>query len=217
MKKDKEKECQCDDNCTCESKCNCGKDDKCFDECCCSDECNCMNGDDCTCGDGCHCKEENKKKDKKKDNKLNDKISKLEEENKLLNDKVLRLSAEIQNIGKRHNEEIMNIAKYDGIELIKSLLPIVDNFERAIEMDTSIDEKYLEGYKMIYTNMLNILKGIGVEEIDCQDKLFDPNLMDAIMTEHVDGVEPDYVLVVLQKGYKYKDKVIRHAFVKVSK
>ena len=159
---------------------------------------------------------EDKKVKVNKNNKEKELINKLNEENKLLNEKVLRLSAEIQNIGKRHSEEIANMAKYEGVELIKSLLPVVDNFERAILMDNSVNEKYLEGYKMIYTNLINILQSIGVEEIKCQDMEFDPNLMDAIMTEHVEGVEPNYVLVVLQKGYTYKDKVIRHAFVKVS-
>ena len=113
-------------------------------------------------------------------------------------------------------EEISNMSKYEGIDFIKSLLPIVDNFERAIEMDKSVNEKFLEGYKMIYANLISILNTAGVKEIECQDKEFDPNLMDAIMTEHVDKVKPNYVLLVLQKGYTYKDKVIRHAFVKVS-
>ena len=158
------------------------------------------------------------KEDKKKEKVSKEKelINKLNEENKILNDKVLRLTAEIQNIGKRHSEETASLMKYEGADLIKALLPIVDNFERAIEMDKSVNEKFLEGYKMIYTNLINVLNSIGVEEIKCQDQEFDPNLMDAIMTEHVDGVEPNYVLVVLQKGYTYKDKVIRHAFVKVS-
>ena len=106
--------------------------------------------------------------------------------------------------------------KYEGLDFIKDILPIVDNFERAIEMDKSVNEKYLEGYKMIYSNLLSILEKYEVKAIDCQDKEFDPNTMEAIMTEHVDGVEPNYVLMVLQKGYMYKDKVIRHAFVKVS-
>lgn len=206
-KKDK---CNCQDNCECGCKdkkectcenCECNEDSNCKDNCDC-ENCNCEN---CNCDD-------KKEKKSKKDNKLVD----LEEKNKVLNDRVLRLSAEIQNLGKRHTEEMLNMFKYEGIELIKSILPIVDNFERAIEMDKSVNEKYLEGYKMIYSNLLEILKNYGVKEIECQDKEFDPNTMEAIMTEHVDGVEPNYVLVVLQKGYIYKDKVIRHAFVKVS-
>lgn len=155
-------------------------------------------------------------KEEKECKKLHEEIEKLKEENKVLNDKVLRLSAEIQNIGKRHEIETSNLMKYEGIDFIKSILPIVDNFERSIAMDKSVNEKYLEGYKMIYTNMLNVLESIGVKEIKCEDQEFDPNTMEAIMTEHVDGVDPNYVLMVLQKGYIYKDKVIRHAFVKVS-
>ena len=160
---------------------------------------------------------EEKKTTKPKISKDKEHILKLEKELKDANDKILRLSAEIQNIGKRHSEEMINMSKYEGVDLIKNLLPVVDNFERSIEMDKSINEKYLEGYKMIYTNLVNILKNIGVEAIDCQDKEFDPHTMDAIMIEHVDGVEPNYVLVVLQKGYIYKDKILRPAMVKVSK
>ncbi len=199
------KKCECEENCTCG--CQDGKECTCNGNC----ECGCQEGKECTCGEKCECKS-----DKKNNKKEKDELKKLKEENKELNDKVLRLSAEIQNIGKRHELEISNLMKYEGSELIKNLLPIVDNFERSIAMDKSVDEKYLQGYKMIYTNLINILKSIGVEEIICQDKEFDPNLMDAIMTEHVDGVDPGYVLIVLQKGYTYKDKVIRHAFVKVS-
>ena len=141
---------------------------------------------------------------------------KLTESLKDANDRVLRLSAEIQNIGKRHNEEISDMAKYEGIDLIKKLLPIVDNFERSIAMDKTTDEKYLAGYKMIYTNMIEVLNNLGVKEIECEDKPFDPTTMDAIMTEHVEGVEKNYVLIVLQKGYIYKDKLLRPAMVKVS-
>lgn len=132
------------------------------------------------------------------------------------NDRVLRLSAEIQNIGKRHSDEIRDMAKYEGFDLIKKLLPIVDNFERSIDMDKTTDEKYLAGYKMIYTNMLEVLTSVGVKEIICEDQPFDPSTMDAILTEHVDGVDKGYVLIVLQKGYTYKDKLLRPAMVKVS-
>ena len=137
-KKEIEKKCNCDENCECG--CQEGK------ECTC--ECGCQDGNECTCDDTCKCH------DKKKSNKKeNSELIKLKEENLALNDKVLRLSAEIQNIGKRHSEEIANLMKYEGQELIKNILVIVDNFERAIAMDKSVNEKYLEGYKMIYTNL----------------------------------------------------------------
>ncbi len=175
--------------------------------------------DSCNCKEkNCACNNEQKKKDKKQlhDKELKNKIETLEKENQELNDKVLRLSAEIQNMAKRQSEALSYASKYEGFDLIKNLLPIVDNFERSIAMDKSVNEKYLEGYKMIYTNMINTLTSIGVEEIICQDKEFDPQTMEALMTEHVDGVEPNYVLLVLQKGYKYKDRILRPAMVKVS-
>ena len=159
---------------------------------------------------------ENKKKEDKELHEALEQNKKLAGDLKEANDRVLRLSAEIQNIGKRHSDEVVSLAKYEGIDLIKKLLPIVDNFERSIAMDKSVDEKYLAGYKMIYTNMLEILNNMGVKEIECDDKPFDPNTMEAILTEHVDGVDKDYVLMVLQKGYIYKDKLLRPAMVKVS-
>lgn len=149
-------------------------------------------------------------------NLLKETNANLTNSNQALNDKVLRLSAEIQNIGKRHNEEMANMAKYEGIELVKNLLPIVDNFERSIAMDTSIDEKYLAGYKMIYTNLINLLNNIGVTPIDCLEKPFDPKTMQAILTEKVEGKDKDIVLLEMQKGYLYKDKLLRPAMVKVS-
>ena len=163
-------------------------------------------------------KEEKPKKEKhdKHAKKDNEKIKKLEEENKELLEKIAYSKAELVNYRKRKDEEVSNMLKYANKDILLELLQIVDNFERSIEMDKSTDEKYLEGYKMIYANLRNILKNYGVEEIDCNDKEFDPNTMNALMTEHVDGVDSGYVLIVLQKGYMYKDKLLRPAMVKVS-
>jgi len=145
----------------------------------------------------------------------------LEEENKVLNDKLLRISAEMQNMKRRNEERISSLLKYEGEDLIKKLLPTLDNFERAtnVNKDTLSDEvkKYLEGFNMIYQNLHDTIEALGVEEIVCEDKPFDPNTMEAVMVEEVEGKEPDQVIAVLQKGYIYKDKVIRHAMVKVSK
>ncbi len=170
-------------------------------------------------------KENNKKKVKeiKKKNtgvKTNKEDNKLKEENKSLNEKILRISAELQNIRRRNDEEKARMCKYEGEELIVKLLTIIDNFERAIKLDDSnlVDEvsKFLEGFKMIYGNLLNILESMEVKEIDCLNKEFDPNTMEAVLTIHEEGKEPGIVLDVLQKGYMYKDKVIRHAMVRVS-
>ncbi len=159
-----------------------------------------------------------KKKNPASNQKKN--ANKLKEEKNILNEKILRLSAEMQNMKRRNDEEIARICKYEGEELIIKLLNIVDNFERAIKLDDSnlTDElsKFLEGFKMIYGNLVSILESMEVKEIDCLNQKFDPMMMDAVLTIHEEGKEAGVVLDVLQKGYMYKDKVIRHAMVRVS-
>jgi len=160
---------------------------------------------------------EEKKEKKKKETK---ELEKLKEQNKELTEKVLRVTAEMQNMRRRYDEEISKIYKYDGEDLAKKLLPIIDNFERAISLDDNNLEdeqsKFLEGFKMIYASLINILKEKGIVEIECLGKQFDPNFMDAILTDSIVEEEQNVVLDVLQKGYMYNDKVIRPAMVKVN-
>lgn len=160
------------------------------------------------------------KKEKKKKEKNDEVLEKLTQENTLLNDKILRLSAEMQNMKKRNEEQVSNILKYEGEDLVKQLLNIIDNFERAINMDdTNLEDevsKFLNGFKMIYANFSTILVNQGITEIECLNKPFDPNTMEAVLTDKVEGVSPNVVIDVLQKGYMYRGKVIRHAMVKVS-
>lgn len=169
------------------------------------------------------------KKDKKNNHheKCMEEIKKFAEENKklieeknALSDKILRLNAEIQNMNRRFNEEKANIYKYDGEKLIKEILPIIDNFERAISLDDDnlTDElsKFLSGFKMIYTSLLSTLNAIGVKEIEAMGKQFDPKTMEAIMTTSIMEEEEGVVVEVMQKGYTYNDKVIRVAMVKVN-
>ena len=146
--------------------------------------------------------------------------NKLAEENAKLNEKLLRVMAEIQNMKRRNDEEISKLCKYDGEKLITKILPIVDNFERAIMLDDRdlSDEvsKFLSGFKMIYTNLISILNELEVKEIDCKGLEFDPNKMEAVLTDSNKELPSNVVLEVLQKGYTYKDKVIRVAMVKVN-
>ena len=99
-------------------------------------------------------------------------------------------------------------------------MPIADNFERAILLDDRdlSDEvsKFLSGFKMIYANLINILNDAEVKEIPCQGLEFDPTKMEAVLTENDKSLPSGVVLEVLQKGYTYKDKVIRVAMVKVN-
>ena len=111
--------------------------------------------------------------------------------------------------------------KYANESLVDDLLPIVDNFERAIKMDTSDEtsdevSKFLEGFKMIYGNLISVLNKIEVKEIEASGVEFDPNFHQAVLTEKDENKPSGVVLEVLQKGYIYKDKVIRPAMVKVN-
>ena len=115
---------------------------------------------------------------KKEPNKMkNEQNNKLVEENAKLNEKLLRVMAEMQNMKRRNEEEISKLCKYDGEKLITKILPIVDNFERAISLDDRdlSDEvsKFLSGFKMIYSNLVSILEELEVKEIDCKGLEFD--------------------------------------------
>ena len=150
--------------------------------------------------------------DKEKE-ELNKKIATLQEA-------LLRNQAELQNYKRRKEEETLKFEKYKNEEIIKELLTIIDNFERAIKMDNQdlSDEvsKFLEGFKLIYTNMINILNKFDVKEINAEGVEFDPEFHHAVLTDHDETKPTNVVLEVLQKGYTYKDRVIRPAMVKVN-
>jgi molecular chaperone GrpE len=137
------------------------------------------------------------------------------------NDKFIRLQAEYMNFRTRTATDIEKMFKYSNETLAVELLPIVDNFERAIKMDDNdlSDEvsKFLSGFKMIYTSFITTLQNIGVEEIVVEGKEFDPHIAEAVITENDTNKPANVVLEVLQKGYMYRDKVIRPAMVKVNK
>lgn len=204
--------CQCEENCACEEKCHCEDNH----ECTCED-CVC---EDCTCEESSGEQLDQKKEKKNKKDKQKQKIEELEQQIKELEDKNLRDKAELINYRKRKDEEMSRILKYSNEDIVKQLLPVVDNFERAIKMDdNNLDDqvsKFLEGFKMIYCNLTNILENAEVKAIDGANKPFDPTYHEAVLTEKVEGVEPGQVLEVLQKGYLLKDRVIRPAMVKVS-
>ena len=138
----------------------------------------------------------------------------------MLQDSLLRNQAELQNYKRRKDEEMEKILKYKNEDFIKEMLSVVDNFERAISMDDSdlSDEvsKFLAGFKLIYTNMITILNKFDVKEIDAEGVTFDPEYHHAVLTDHDDSKPAGVVLEVLQKGFLYKDRVIRPAMVKVN-
>ena len=164
--------------------------------------------------------QEKLQQEKPKKNKPNKEIEKLKNENLALNEKILRISADAQNMKKRLEDEISRLQKYEGLELARELLPTIDNFERAIQLDdTNLNDelsKFLSGFKMIYANLVNLLNQKEIKEIDCLGKEFDPTFMDAVLTSKEEGIPKNQVIEVLQKGYMYKDKLLRPAMVKVS-
>ncbi len=164
-------------------------------------------------------------KDLEQDIKLNEEMLKLEEEirtlteeNKTLNEKVKLAQADLINYRKRKDEETANTLKYANGDIIKDLLNVSDNLERALKNKDVSDElkKYLSGFEMIYENLKTILSNYGVSEINRVGEVFDPNLEQALMTECVEDKDDDIVLEVLLKGYKLKDRVIRPASVKIN-
>lgn len=190
--KDKVEECEVEKECSCNKE---NKEKK---------ECNCKNKKD---------KKSGFKKNSKEIEELNNKILGLQ-------DMLLRNQAELQNYKRRKDEEVDRILKYKDEDIIKEFLPIMDNFERAIKMDDNdlSDEvsKFLSGFKIIYTNTLSMLEKFQVKEISAEGVEFDPEYHHAVLTEHDDNKPEGVVLEVLQKGYMYKDRVIRPAMVKVN-
>ena len=144
---------------------------------------------------------------------LRNKVSSLQEA-------LLRNQAELQNYKRRKDEEMDKVLKYKNEDFIKQILTVVDNFERAIQMDDqdlSDDvSRFLAGFKLIYTNMIQILGQFDVKEISASGVEFNPDFHHAVLTEHDESKPKGVVLEVLQKGYFYKDRVIRAAMVKVN-
>jgi molecular chaperone GrpE len=153
--------------------------------------------------------EDETKNEQESESELKDK--QLEE----INNKLLRLQADFLNYKTRTEKEKFKYYN-DAIEdLVCEMLPILDNFERALE-NLESDENLSQGVEMILNQFINLLKKYGVEEIDALGKKFDPKLHHGVSTEDTDE-EEDIVVEVFQKGYKLKDKVIRPSMVKISK
>lgn len=146
------------------------------------------------------------------------KIEELEQQLAVANDKYLRLSAEFDNYRKRTLKEKMELTKNAGEKLLADILPVVDNFERALaSMEKSDDiEAVREGIKLIYSGFKDFLSQNGVKEIDCQNSAFDTDVHEAVTK--IPAPTPDLkgkVVDCIQKGYTLNDKVMRFAKVVV--
>ena len=154
--------------------------------------------------------------------KVIDCINMLKENEVQQKEQILRALAESKNLQRRASEENVRLMKYASEDVLKSLLPIIDNFERAIVSGEHNDEisdevrKYLEGFKMLYGSLIGVLNQSEVTEIEAAGIEFNPNYHQAVITEKDENKPAGVILEVLQKGYMYKDRVIRPAMVKVN-
>ena len=126
-----------------------------------------------------------------------------------------RNMAEFDNFKKRISKEKDLMFNTITANIVSELLPIIDNFDKALNAETS-DETYKEGITMIYNQLLEALQKLGVEEIDALNKPFDPNFHEAVMHVEDENYGEKEVTEVFRKGYKIGDKIIRHAMVKVA-
>ena len=160
-----------------EKNCGCAEDNKCT----CTDECEC--GETCTCEE-CSCHEE--------ENYIEDESELLGKRIKDLEDALLRSQAELINYKKRKDEETERIIKYAEEDILKGFLPILDNFERAINMDDDNlnDEvsKFLEGFKLMYKQLQELLNKFDVKEIEALGKEFDPTFHNAVAMDKKEGI-----------------------------
>ncbi|MGX9933249.1 nucleotide exchange factor GrpE [Virgibacillus salarius] len=142
----------------------------------------------------------------------------LQKEKDEIYQRMLRVQAEFNNFKKRTLKERDAERKYKSQDLIQELLPALDNFERALQVEkTEATSSLIDGITMVYNQLKDALFSQGVEEIATVDEEFDPNLHHAVMQVE-DGEKASNVIVEeLQKGYKLKDRVIRPAMVKVNK
>lgn len=126
-----------------------------------------------------------------------------------------RTQADFDNF-RRRNASIRTDSLAEGKrDCIKALLPVLDNFERAMETECDVQGSWKEGIELVQKQLLDELKKLGLEEIDASGQ-FDPNLHNAVMQEKVEGKESGEIIAVFQKGYRVGDKILRHSMVKVA-
>ena len=147
--------------------------------------------------------------------KLQKEIDELKHEVEVTKNAYYKAYADMDNLKKRLLNEADQANKYRIQTFALSILPAIDSLERALN-GKSTDDPFVKGVKLTYDQILNALHNEGVTEIECLNKPFDANFCNALLTEKVEGVEPNTVVEVLQKGYVLKDRLLRAALVKVS-
>jgi molecular chaperone GrpE len=132
-----------------------------------------------------------------------------------LQDRLVRRQAEFENFRRRSEREKAEMIDFGKMEAIQAVLPIVDDFERALKVETA-DKEYARGMMLIYQRLEDALKKLGLSPLETLGKKFDPNLHHAVDKVQTDEHEEDTILDEYQKGYYFRDRLLRPAMVKVS-
>ena len=141
----------------------------------------------------------------------------LEKERDTLKEQLLRAVADFDNYRKRIERERRELSEYAAADVLLELLPIIDNFERALQAPAGGDEPFKKGVELIHKQMLDLLRKRGVTLIDALGADFDPNVHQAVIHEPSDEHREGEVMQELQRGYKLGDRLLRPAMVKVAK
>ncbi len=140
---------------------------------------------------------------------------KLAAERAEVEDRLLRARADFDNYRRRVDRERSDFVQYSAMETVKDVLPVVDDFERALKVETA-DREYAKGVELIYQRLLEILKKAGLERIPTAGQRFDPNLHEAVQRVETRDAEDQAILDEFQAGYTFKGKLLRPAMVKVA-
>lgn len=149
--------------------------------------------------------------------KFKKQLADLKAKNEELEDKVKRQMAEFDNFRKRTEKEKSGMFELGAKSVIEKILPVIDNFERGLDSvpEEEKDGPFAEGMNMIYRQLMTELEGLGVKTIEALGNEFDPNLHNAVMQVESEEYDSGIVAQELQKGYMYRDSVVRHSMVGV--
>ena len=158
-----------------------------------------------------------KRKKKESDKQPSGKKNDFQKQVNDLQDKHLRLKAEFENFRRRKSDEISKLLQFEGETVIKGFLPILDDLERMVESKNSSEKSLLDGIELVKNKIRKFFEDLNVESFGQKDEVMDPVLHEAMLTQHDKDADDDAILEVFEKGYTYRDKVIRHAKVIVNK
>jgi len=162
-------------------------------------------------------KEKTKQKVTEKASKKKSDFKKVESELNTLKDKHIRLKAEFENFRRRKSEEISKLLQFEGENVIKGFLPILDDIDRMINTDNTSEKSLKDGMVLMDSKIQKYFETLEITPFGDKGDLMNPEIHDAMLTQEDDNFEDGAILEVFEKGYRYRDKVIRHAKVIVNK